>query len=192
MLGATTGCTSPGATVRLLDYRGSGPAQPYAESFPEAYYALDAEGNVDVILRRVAAGSDGEGEVVQVLHLRSFWRSIPGRTVADTTQINAAVRYEIVMAGEVLRLEGAGSAFYSESREGAELVGEVEEAFLKASGQAEGVELPFGRVKLSAQFRAQCDPRRVRRWVNELDRSFPAPPGSRYRQGVGTSRRPVP
>ena len=133
--------------MRLLDYSGSGSAQPYAESFPEAYYALDPEGNVDVVLRRVAEARDGEGEVVQLLHLRSFWRSIPGRTVADTTQINAAVRYEIATAGEVLRLEGAGSAFFSESRKGVELVGEVEEAFLKTEGQAEGVELPFGRVK---------------------------------------------
>ena len=188
LVGVATGCASPGATVRLLDYSGSGTPQPYVENFPEAYYALDPQGNVDLILRRAEEPSGGEGEVVQLVHLRSVWRSIPGRTVADATQINAAVRYEITTAGEVLRLEGAGSVFFYKSGEGAELVGSVDEAFLKADGQAHAAELPFGRVKLSARFRAQCDPRRVKRWMNELDRSFPAPPGGRYRLGAEAGR----
>ena len=192
LFGVLAGCASPGATVRLLDYRDSAPPQPYVESFPEAYYALDHQGNVDLILRRVEESSDGEGEVVQLVHLRSFWRSIPGRTVADTTQINAAVRYEITTAGEVFRLEGAGSVFFSLSQEGAELVGSVEEAFLRAAVQTDCGELPFSRVKLSARFRAECNRRWVTRWVNELDRSFPAPPGGRVGLGVGAGRPRVP
>jgi len=188
LAGVLAGCASPGATVRLLDYSDSATPQPYVESFPEAYYALDHQGNVDLVLRRVEESSAGEGEVVQLVHLRSFWRSLPGRTVADATQINAAVRYEITTAGERFRLEGAGSVFFSESLEGDELVGSVDEAHLKAAVEAERGELPFSRVKFSARFRAQCDRRRVTRWVNELDRSFPPPPG----RGAGGGRPRIP
>ncbi len=180
------GCGIKTTELRIVDYRDPGGAAVYTETFDEAYYHMDETGNVDVVLRREQPGLDGrEQTITQIIHLRSVWRSIPGRTVAATTQINGTVSYLITNGQVGAAFGGAGSIFYREDRTHTVLTGKLERAYLTpqnhvASDPRVGRVAPdprvgrsrqplFTRAVLSGQFRAIRDPRRVRRILNETE-----------------------
>jgi len=169
----STGCTVRTTQFRIIDYRDLGRAEVYTESFDEAYYRIDEMGNVDVVLRRRQPGiEDPRQTVTQVVHLSSMWRPIPGRTVADRTQINGTVSY-LITSGQVgAAFEGAGSMFYNENRKGTVLTGTLERAYLTPQRCLNGGRALFTRAELSGQFRAARDPRRVARILNETQRLF--------------------
>ncbi|UCF33821.1 MAG: hypothetical protein JSV78_00635, partial [Phycisphaerales bacterium] len=92
----TIGCAPDLSTFQITDHRPGEPAEQYREEFDEGYYDLSPDGNVDVVLRRVSSSTAERGRrITQIIHLRTFWRSIPGRTVASETQLNGTVRYMI-------------------------------------------------------------------------------------------------
>jgi len=115
--------------------------------------------------------------ITQVLYIRSVWRSIPGRTTASRTQINATISYLIVGGRVGASFEGAGSVFFKENRKQDELTGEVEFALLSPTRRLVGGEALFERAQIQGRFRAQKNRRRVLRVRHEMDRLFgPLPP----------------
>jgi hypothetical protein len=173
------GCAPTVSRFFVTDHRDGGEAKAYSETFDEAYYRKCADGNVDVVLRRSAPGAGDPGEIItQVIHLRSLWRSIPGTTVAESSQINAAVCYMIELGGSGATFEGTGSLFFDESADGKTLTGSLDYALLKPTrrtGQGPDV---FNRAELSGTFTARHDPRRTVRGINQIERTFPAPAGT--------------
>ena len=127
------GCSARTSTFDIIDYREGAGARPFRETFDEAYYDFDASGNVDIVLRRIEpADADPGLEITQVIHIRTVWRSIPGKTIAHRTQINAAVSYAIVHGGMQASFEGAGSVFFTENRAKSAINGTLEQALLRA------------------------------------------------------------
>ncbi|HNQ22430.1 MAG TPA: hypothetical protein PKK06_04985 [Phycisphaerae bacterium] len=168
-----TGCL-PAATntVQLLDCRD--PAEPvrYRETFPVAYYDLDDHGNLHLVLQKTDERQPGpEHAIEQVIWVQSVWRPRPGRTVADATQINGQVFYQVRTADGVFRWRGAGSVFFDEAGSGKALNGVVDQAVLAAVAEGDA-EAAGGRLEMSARFAATRDPRRVWRVVNDLGRWF--------------------
>ncbi len=177
LLLSAAGCTAPQSTIEIVDYRNPGRGLRYRETFDESYYGFDDRGNVDIILRRSHPGTDDPGEnVTQVIHIHCVWRSIPGRTVADRTQINAAVRYMVSSGATGATFEGAGSVFFKQNRRGDALRGTLECASLKPKRRLAGTGSFFERAELSGQIRAKRDRRRVVRIINDMKRLFGPPP----------------
>ena len=169
----TTGCAARTSVFNIVDYREAGQARRYQETFHEAYYDVDGEGNVDVVLRRKEPGQSNPAlEITQVIHLRTVWRSIPGKTVAERTQINATVSYSIVSGRIGALFEGAGSVFIKENRAGDLLGGALELALLKPKRRLSVGGDIFALAELSGEFRAVKDRRRVVRIVNDMNRLF--------------------
>ena len=168
----TAGCAPQPSTFRITDHRQGAQATRYRETFEEAYYDLKPEGNIDVVLRRVSPNSSEPGRTItQVIHLRSFWRSIPGRTTAEATQINGTVRYLIRTAHGAVIFEGTGSVFFQESAAEGEITGSLEYALLSPThrpGTAPGL---FENAELTGEFHAVRNPRQVVRLVNEMERA---------------------
>jgi len=172
----------------MVDYREAARPRDYREEFPEAYYDVDDEGNIDIVLRQAADASEKDhGAFSQVVYLRAFWTPIPGRTVADATQINACVSYMVIGAGFGAAFEGAGALFFKQNRRGDEIKGKLERASLRPVRALRGASPPFDRTELSGEFRAVRDRRRVSRIVNEMNREFgplpPYPPSPRTAAG---------
>ncbi len=161
-----TGCAAKQTRIELVDFRDDGPAKRYGENFEEAYYDLDDRGNIDLVLRRDAPDT----EISQIVHVRSIWCSIPGRTIAHTTQINGTITYGITSGQVGTRLEGAGSVFFKENREKNQITGTIGTAVLKPCRHLASDNPVFNKVELQGSFVAQRDPRRVRRIIHELDR----------------------
>lgn len=167
------GCATRPTVFEIINYRGPGVVERFHQTFTEAYYDIDGHGNVDVVLRVESPTENGAGgRIVQLIHLRTFWRSVPGVTVADRTQLNGTVTYCVISPSLVSSFEGAGSVFCSKRRGRDELTGEVELARLTPCKVVAGGDPLFVRSELSGTFSAVRDPRRVTVLVNEIERVF--------------------
>jgi len=166
-------CGAKTTSLRIVDHRADGRDVWYHETFDECWFAADAEGNIDLVLRRERPVPDDPSQsILQVVHLRSFWKPIPGTTVAQDQQINASVRY-LMLSGRVgASFEGAGSVFFRAKRDRERLEGEIELAQLLPRTRLNGGRMLFDRAEVSGEFVARRDPRRVVRMINELDGLF--------------------
>ncbi|MCG3132099.1 MAG: hypothetical protein FLDDKLPJ_02910 [Phycisphaerae bacterium] len=166
-------CAAPKNELFVVDHLPSGVAERYRETFNEACFDVDAEGNVNVVLRQEQSFPDDPSRrLLQVVHVRSFWKPIPGVTVAHDRQINAVVRYAVYDGRSGACFEGAGSAFFRAKRDGRTLVGELGLVCLSPKAQLNEGRAIFERAELSGTFTALRDPRRVTRWRNELEGWF--------------------
>jgi len=172
LLVSPVGCTVGPSTFEIVDYRNPGDAKRYRESFDEAYYDCDQNGNVNIVLRRTGGRSAGESEVTQIVRIRSVWRPVPGKTGSNATQINATVSYYIVEGRVGDTLEGAGCVFFTQNRAENALSGSLDRAVLLPKRQLTSGEALFARAELSGEFRATRDRRQVVRIMNEADRHF--------------------
>ena len=166
---AVTGCSARPSTFEIVDYREPGEVRRFHETFDEAYYALDGQGNVDVVLLRSTPGrSIAAHTVTQVIHIRTVWRSIPGTTVAHATQINGKVNYHIVSGSRGATFEGAGSVFFKLNRQRGILTGTLDLAFLRPKRRFAAGSALFKRAELTGEFHARHNPRRAIRIINEM------------------------
>lgn len=173
LMTVAAGCTATPSRFYVTDHRPGGDARVYTESFHDAFYRQRPDGNVDVILRRSAPGAAAGGQpITQVIHLRSLWRSIPGTTVAESSQINAAVCYMIEVGPTGATFEGIGSLFFDESDDGQTLTGTLDDALLKPTRRIGHGPDVFARAQLRGTFTAKNDPRRTVRGMNEIERTF--------------------
>lgn len=168
-----SGCSANVSRLTVTDFRDPGEGKRYTETFDEAYYSLDDDGNLIAVLRRLPDGhSDPSEAITQVVRLETFWRPIPGRTVAHRTQINATVSYYILVGQTGATFEGSGSVFFDEDREEGTLEGSLDLAVLHPKRERiVGGDL-FKRAELSGRFHAVRNPRRVTDISNDLNRLF--------------------
>ena len=167
------GCSGHPTAFEIVDYRDPSDAKRYRETFDEAYYDLDNQGNVNIVLRRSGGRSGaGDSEVTQIVRIRSVWRPVPGKTGSNATQINATVSYYVVGGRIGDTFEGAGSVFFTQNRGKDILSGTLDRSVLRPKRQLAPGEPLFARAELSGEFRAARDRRQVVRIMNEADRLF--------------------
>ncbi len=166
-------CAARESAFDIVDYRRPGVQEHYRERFDEAYFDIDEHGNADVVLRRNSPDVEHPSQsITQVIHIRSLWRSIPGTTVAHSTQINGTIRYHVLAGRLGATFEGTGSVFFDLNRGGDTLTGSIDSALLRPKRRlVTGGDL-FKKAELTGQFRAVRDPRRVVQVVNDMNRLF--------------------
>ncbi|MEK6674718.1 MAG: hypothetical protein AABZ47_03580 [Planctomycetota bacterium] len=166
------GCASAPGTFLLVDHRDGARPREFHESFTEAYFDRTPAGNIQVALRRQEPGGMDSPAITQIAFVRTFWRSVPGRTTAESTQINANVGYFIVSGETGESFEGSGAVFFNLDNWSGVLTGTLDHATLALSRQLSKNTPLFSRVTLSGKFRAERNPQMVARWVNEMNRRF--------------------
>jgi len=177
-VGVGAGCAKPPwpfepfvSKLEIADFRDAQNVRQYQEEFPEAYYDLDAHGNLNLVLRRQGNETGDGGNIAQIVRVRSVWRPVPNRSVSHRTQINAVMTYYVVGGRVGDTFEGAGAVFF-QVIEGDVLEGSIDHAVLRAKRQLSAGEPLFPHAELSGKFQAVRDRRQVVRIVNELERQF--------------------
>jgi hypothetical protein len=168
-----SGCQPRRTRFEITDYRDDAPPAKYFEDFDECFYALDADGTLDVVARRVGSTfRDPNTGTTQVLHVRRIWPAVPGMTHVERTQINARVSYWIVGASGGIGFEGGGFVTCNENRAGDVLTGRLELSALTPTRRVEPAPDLFQHAEVTGTFRARRDKRRIVRILNKLERTF--------------------
>jgi hypothetical protein len=168
-----TGCQPTTNTFQLINYRHGGGTERFQQQFDECYYSVHSDGNVEIVAqRRSRELGASKLDVTQILHVRTLYRAIPGRTAVDRSMINASITYAIVSDAGGACYEGGGFLTGRQRNGKAKFVGHLEDAKLHPSrsvGDAPGL---FDLAQLHGHFTARRDRARVVAILNELDRLF--------------------
>lgn len=163
-----SGCTEPPTRLRIVDLAEPDAPTRLFEEFPEACFATDPHGNVQVVLRRESAGErDPRQLILQLVWIKTAYRPVPGTGFVEATMINATVRYVIAAGPDAVCYQGAGFVSFRRSRDGRSLTGKLESARLEVRDTAGAPVRPFGPATVTGEFHARDDPRRVARFVRE-------------------------
>jgi len=168
------GCARPKEKAfQIVDHRKDGSVSRFRETFGPGSFDVGPTGNYEIVLvNEQFDANDPSANISQVLHIRTLWQSIPGRTVADRTQINCIVSYYIVSGQLGQAYEGAGSLFISADRDGERLTGTLDLARLKPVRQLAASAELFNRVDIAGRFTAARDRKRTQQLANDMDRRF--------------------
>ena len=163
------GCGPQGTRFNIVDHRTVGGATSYFENFGECYYSTDPAGHFDFVARRVGFGeSDADERITQVVHLRGIWHSVPGRTYAEETMINATVSYMIVSDSGGASFDGGGFVSFRENRKKTVATGKLELAKLAPVRRLGDGRRIFERAEVKGVFKAARDRRQVIRILTEM------------------------
>ena len=167
------GCASRETRFQVTNFDLQQGTQRFFERFDECYYSVDPSGNIDVIARRHSESDDaGVGDITQVVHLRTVYRSAPGSMASDRTMINTTVTYAILGPDGGSCYEGAGFMYVRENTRTGALRGQLELSTVAPHRQVGDPAIIFEHAELTGQFVARKDRRRVVRMCNELRRVF--------------------
>ncbi len=161
-------CRSHVTRFEVIDYSPEAEPLHYFQEFDECYYRVDGEGNIDIVARRRGSPTNREDDgPVQVVHLRSIFRPVPGLTPVERTMTNATVSYIILDRGDGVSFDGAGFLLCKIHRNGRELTATLEESTLQPMRHMGAGPQVFQRPRVTGRIHAQLDPRRTHRILNE-------------------------
>ena len=93
---SAAGCHPPETRVHIRDFQHPGGPRSLHQNFDEAYYTIDPDGKLRLVLRNEAPSIAIPTEnISQVLLIETFWRPIPGITFVESSMINANITYLI-------------------------------------------------------------------------------------------------
>lgn len=163
------GCAVDSAQIQITERPSTFETRRYQETFDEAYYDLSASGNLRLVLRKRRPASMDSDELTQTIVVESVWRSLPGVTVAERSQINGTVTYGLAGQRIVQNLTGAGSVFYYENDAGDRLTGSLAHVTLESQSPDLGDGF-LQRVELCGDFSASRNPHQALQITNEIKR----------------------
>jgi hypothetical protein len=157
-----SGCADP-TTVLVIETH-QNPARPVLlhERFDEAWFASDARGNWDIVLRAARPSPvEAGGELIEIFHARIFWRPRPGTSYAERTQTNAQFCYALIDVDRAISFEGTGFIYPVLDRTGVEMRGKVESGTLTPTRRAGDARDPLGACRITGRFTARQHRARV-------------------------------
>lgn len=161
-------CAPKETQLQIVDLRDPAAPQRLFERFDESCFGRDEDGNVRIVLRRVAPSrNDPRRTVEQLVVIKSRYRPVPGQGPVEATMINASIRYVISAGPSIAAYEGAGFLSFTISRDGQTLTGRIESGEVDVDAASGRDALPFGRSRISGELVARNDPRRCARLIRE-------------------------
>lgn len=169
-IGCEPACAPRSTQFEIVDYADEGPRK-YVQAFDDCRYSRDAEGNIEIVVRREGVDEQGQRSL-QLIHIRTFWVAKPGATLAERTMTNATVSYLILAGVNGAGFEGSGFVTFSENRAKDALAGELELSSLKPVRRLGSAAQLFQRSELTGKISARRDGGAVVAAVNEMRRLF--------------------
>jgi hypothetical protein len=168
-----------GATPRRIDvvtYDPDGTAHTHYADFSEGYYRLSPNGGIDLVLHcQQPSGVDPTQTITQAVYLKAFWIPRPGKTFADSSQINARLYYAVWTPPTGVRYDGAGFAIFQLDASNGILTGQIESGILTPRFRLGNAVEPFGTARFTGRFEAREDPARVVALTQQIGSQFSRP-----------------
>jgi len=188
-LAAGPGCSSQNA--RLTVRPATDESKIYAQAFPTAYVARSDEGEFEAILIDDEIGKQAEPRpgqplkassgtpVTQVVHIRVFWRPLPGTRADHPSATNAAFDWYVLGAGSdrtknLLHYSGAGFVTIGETGNGAKF--RIRNANLILKEQRGDMTDPIGPARLTGTITAVKNAAEVKNQVAQLEQALAGDP----------------
>lgn len=168
------GCGRPRADVTLVSYGDHSAPQTYQLTLDQCVYHADAGGNLHLVARGRSSHNPGDA-ATHYLHVRMFWKPHPGRTPADSSGINATLRYMVATADGAAEHAGTGFVYPKKPRS-RKLQARIESATLRLEWLSGTLpELP-GDARLTGRLRARENAHAAVELLREMELRLPAPP----------------
>lgn len=169
-LAAAVGCQQPASELELRSYKDPYFPEPYHLTLQNCVFRVDASGDRHIAARAFRATGESEsGPITQFLHVHLFWQPKPGRTFANSTGVNALMRYVIVTPTGTAAYAGTGFV-YPKGQRGETLTAEIESASLRLESQSGTPAEVLGDVRLHGTLVARRDEPATVDLIGELDR----------------------
>lgn len=123
------GCARTHRTLDVTSYRDPYFPETLSIEFTERGFARTADGDTHIVARESSPG--GAGVVEQLLHMHVFWKPRPGRTFADSSSVDATIRYVIATDQGRSVYAGTGFVYKKFSRDEQRLEANVEASELR-------------------------------------------------------------
>ncbi|HKQ46617.1 MAG TPA: hypothetical protein VJZ71_00945 [Phycisphaerae bacterium] len=189
------GCQSPVTQFEVVSFRSTAP-EVYREQFDAGYYCVNADHNwmfvfeiepvqVPVTPEVVgesaatqpsdASAPDQELWMSQVLQVEVFWKAQPGTSFAERSQTNANIVYCLTTGAGSITYEGAGFVWFAPSMDKKSMRGNIESATLYPARTVKEPPDLFGPCRLTGEFTAVEDRKRVVEKMREVRRRVGPP-----------------
>jgi hypothetical protein len=153
----------------LVNYARPEKPERLGQSFNHGYFTCNAFGEYEILLESSEPITRESDQILhQSLYVMTIWKPLPGRTYADSSQINARMVYLVKIGdnpdalvvsqtGEAtLRYQGTGFISFETDRSGNVLTGTIEQSLLQPGHKKSSYRL--GTFEMSGAFRAVKDP----------------------------------
>jgi hypothetical protein len=163
------GCQTGSNIMVLVNYARPEKPERLGQNFNRGYFTCNAFGEYEILLESTEPIARGSDQILhQSLYVMTIWKPLPGRTYADSSQINARMVYLVKIGdnpdapvvsqtGEAtLRYQGTGFISFETDRSGNVLTGTIEQSLLQPSHKKSSYRL--GTFEMSGAFRAVKDP----------------------------------
>ncbi|NLX07332.1 MAG: hypothetical protein GXY33_19505 [Phycisphaerae bacterium] len=160
------GCQQHYGRLTVVSYRDPGRPTTYYQSFPDAWFSQLPSGDYQILLASSEPINSLDRDVLeQTMFIRVFWTPIPGKTFAESSQINAGIDYRIRVADPadapvvsqrpktMICYKGSGFVSFSPDPSGRGLKATLEHAVLRPAEESD--EPALGRLIVKGQFRAR-------------------------------------
>ena len=93
----TAGCTNNHSGIVLTSYQQTDQPKQYAQSFSQGWFYKTASGEYQIVLQnKQHVDQPARRSIEQFIFITVFWVAQPGRTFAETSQLNARIEYLMV------------------------------------------------------------------------------------------------
>lgn len=169
------GCAARQTRLDLITYSGGQEEHHYAE-FGRASYRTSPDGLLELVMKAERPSSiDPTQMITQIMYLKTFWTPRPGRTYAESTQINGSAQYALLTPPTGVRYDGAAFVSYKFEKQTGELIAQIESGTLTPRYQMGDAVEPFGPARFSGTVRAVENPREVVNTQHVLETMFSRP-----------------
>ncbi len=151
--------------MQITNYKIPDKPENITQNFQEAYFYAGRGDDYYIVLKSIEPMSNDNKQILQqILYAKLLWKPIPGRTYAESSQINAKIEYLITVAdasenkvikeGSYIKLRYTGTGFicFSLNRKRNVMTGTIEQALLEPIGKSDAY--PLGKFILSGKFKA--------------------------------------
>jgi len=153
------GCASPTGLVELISYKDPEQSLTYTVRFEQCAFALGPDGDYHIAARALdRSAGQSDRAIVQLLHAHVFWRPRPGKTFANSTTVDATLRYALLTADGAAIYGGTGFVYLHRRPFGRELDVSIESGRLRAQKLVGNPPELLGSVRLRGRLLAAEDP----------------------------------
>jgi len=155
--------------MHLINYANAEKPEDLQQVFTQASFFDNSTGGYEILLQSTEPIDDSNDRVLrQAIYISTIWKPIPGKTYAETTQLNARIIYLVEIAnrpGGVVQTQeettflcykGSGFVSFAVDQTKQVLTGRIEQAILTPVHKSKSHRL--GTFELIGDFKAQRNP----------------------------------